>query len=304
MRPAGVVLMENLESLSLTLFWCGLVSVAVASFCYALSTWGWRVVARSAATSAGNVVISERQPLPPTVGGVATGATWIGVGFLAAYLVVRSLATGHPPYSNMFEYLSAFGTFTAVFYAIFERRYHQKTLGAFAMPLALLLLVLAQALFSPKVHPLVPALQNNRLLAIHVACMVISYSALTVAFAATALYLVQTDANRFVRLPRARLLETLSYRAVLVGFPLLGLGIALGAYWGNIAWGRYWGWDPKETTALVTWLIFAGYLHARSLAGWRGKRAAMIVVVGWLMISFNIFAVNFWISGLHSYAGS
>ncbi len=89
-----------------------------------------------------------------------------------------------------------------------------------------------------------------------------------------------------------------------IGFPLLGLGLALGAYWGNIAWGRYWGWDPKETTALVTWLIFAGFLHARSIAGWRGRRAAAIVVVGWLMIVFNIFVVNFWIAGLHSYAGS
>src|SRR5437764_1186907 len=93
--------------------------------------------------------------------------------------------------------------------------------------------------------------------------------------------------HRFARLPRARLLETTSYPAVLVGFPLLGLGIALGAYWGNIAWGRYWGWDPKETTALVTWLVFAGYLHARSLGGWRGRRAAFIVVLGWAIITFN-----------------
>ncbi len=296
--------MSNLESFSYSLFWCGLVSIAISSFFYIASTWGWRVVVRNAVTSAGTMTLTEREPLPPMVGRLATATSWVGLGFLIIYLVTRSIATGHPPYSNMFEYLTAFGTLTTGFYVFFERRYHQRTLGSFAMPLALLLLVLAQSLFSPKIQPLVPALQNNRLLAIHVACMVTSYSALAVAFAATVLYLVQTDANRFVRLPKARVLETLSYRAVLVGFPILGLGIALGAYWGNIAWGRYWGWDPKETTALVTWLIFAGYLHARSLAGWRGKRAALIVVAGFLMVGFNIFVVNFWIAGLHSYAGS
>jgi len=296
--------MHEFESLSYTLFWCGLVSIAISSVFYMAATWGWRVVVRSAATSAGSVTITERQPLPPIIGRLGTASSWLGLGFLLSYMVTRSLATGHPPYSNMFEYLTAFGTLTCGFYVVFEQKYRQRTLGSLAMPLSLLFLLLAQTLFSPRVQPLVPALQNNRLLAIHVACMVISYGALTIAFAATALYLLQSDANRFPRLPRGRLLETLSYRAVLVGFPILGLGIALGAYWGNIAWGRYWGWDPKETTALVTWLIFAGYLHARSLAGWRGKRAALIVAAGWLMISFNIFVVNFWVAGLHSYAGN
>jgi cytochrome c-type biogenesis protein CcsB len=242
--------------------------------------------------------------LPPAVGRLGIVATWTSLALLLGYMVCRTIATGHPPYSNMFEYLTAFGTMTIGFYVFFDLRYHQRTLGAVALPLAVLLLILARAIFSPHIEPLVPALENNRLLAIHVACMVVSYAALTVAFAGAALYLIQTDGNRFARLPKARVLETLSYRAVLVGFPLLGLGIALGAYWGNIAWGRYWGWDPKETTALVTWLIFAGYLHARSLAGWRGRRAALIVVAGWLLITFNIFGVNFWISGLHSYAGS
>ncbi|HZP57392.1 MAG TPA: cytochrome c biogenesis protein CcsA, partial [Dehalococcoidia bacterium] len=88
-----------------------------------------------------------------------------------------------------------------------------------------------------------------------------------------------------------------------VGFPMLALGIALGAWWANSAWGRYWGWDPKETSALVTWLIYAGYLHARGLRGWKGKRAAGILVVGYVGVLFTYFAVNLWVSGLHSYAG-
>src|SRR5207248_5214648 len=127
--------------------------------------------------------------------------SWLGFGFLLTYMVTRSIATGHPPYSDMFEYLSAFGTLTVGFFAALERRYRQRVLCVFAMPLALLILLLAQGLFSPKIEPLVPALQNNRLLAIHVACMVISYGALTVAFAAPCMHLLQTDCNRLIRLP-------------------------------------------------------------------------------------------------------
>ncbi|MHB8577635.1 MAG: c-type cytochrome biogenesis protein CcsB [Dehalococcoidia bacterium] len=296
--------MSGLESLSLTFFWSGLICVAISALFYVAAAWGWRVVVRQAATSAGTMTISEREPLPPTVGRIATVFSWFSLGLLLTYMVTRSIATGHPPYSNMFEYLSAFGTITIAAHVVFERRYHQRALGAFAMPLALLILLLAQQLFSPNIHPLVPALQNNRLLAIHVACMVISYGVLTVAFAAAVMYLIQTDANKYARLPKAKQLERIGYRSVLIGFPLLGLGIALGAYWGNIAWGRYWGWDPKETTALVTWLVFAGYLHARSLGGWRGKRAAFLIIAGWAIITFNIFAVNFVFAGLHSYAGA
>ncbi|MHB8685463.1 MAG: cytochrome c biogenesis protein CcsA, partial [Dehalococcoidia bacterium] len=98
-------------------------------------------------------------------------------------------------------------------------------------------------------------------------------------------------------------LEEIAHRYVLVGFPMLALGIALGAWWANSAWGRYWGWDPKETSALVTWLVYAGYLHARGLKGWRGNRAAAILILGYVGVLFTYFAVNLWVAGLHSYAG-
>ncbi len=217
-------------------------------------------------------------------------------------LVTRTIATGHPPYSNMFEYLTAFGTGVVIAVLVFERRTKQSQIGAFAMPLALALFLVADLAFSPQVRPLVPALQNNRLLAIHVASMLISYSIISVAGVTAALYLIQGEGNRFARLPAADTLNDLTYKAVVAGFPILGLGIALGAYWGNIAWGRYWGWDPKETTALVTWLVLAGYLHAHSLTRWRGRRAAWLAVLALGMIVFNIFVVNFVIAGLHSYA--
>jgi cytochrome c-type biogenesis protein CcsB len=109
--------------------------------------------------------------------------------------------------------------------------------------------------------------------------------------------------NRFPRLPSADTLDDIAYRSVMLGFPVLAIGIALGAYWANSAWGRYWGWDPKETSALVTWLIYGIYLHMRGLRNWSGTRSAMVLIVGFAAVMFTYFAVNLWVSGLHSYAG-
>jgi cytochrome c-type biogenesis protein CcsB len=191
--------------------------------------------------------------------------------------------------------------------------------------------------FPSEVKPLVPALQANRILGLHVTMMVMSYSALSISFGAAVLYLIQwtpakdraapaetapearVDAaggeqpatatatrrvlRRFASLPDTETLGEIAYWSVLVGFPLLTLGIALGAYWANSAWGRYWGWDPKETSALLTWFVYAGYLHARGLRGWEGKRAAWLLVGAFGAVMFTYFAVNFVFSGLHSYAG-
>jgi cytochrome c-type biogenesis protein CcsB len=119
------------------------------------------------------------------------------------------------------------------------------------------------------------------------------------------LYLLQASpgGRRFASLPDTETLGEIGYWSVLVGFPILTLGIALGAYWANSAWGRYWGWDPKETAALLTWFVYAGYLHARGLRGWEGKRAAWLLIGAFGAVMFTYFAVNFVFSGLHSYAG-
>jgi cytochrome c-type biogenesis protein CcsB len=284
------------------LFWVGAGLTAAAGACLVLSAFGRRVVRGQAVTSAGTITLSESHPPPAIWGRLGSWLSYAAGATLVLMLIARTIATGHPPYSNMFEYLSAFGAGVVLAAIAFERRTGGSRVGVFAMPLALALFLVADAAFSPEIKPLVPALQNNRLLGIHVASMLISYSVLGVAFVTAALYLVQGQAGRFTWLPSSRTLDDVTYKAVVAGFPILGLGIALGAYWGNSAWGRYWGWDPKETTALVTWLVFAGYLHARSLAQWRGKRAAWLVIAGFAIIIFNIFAVNFWIAGLHSYA--
>lgn len=283
-------------------FWAGVIPLAGAT----LLSYGSLLTRRGtyqAATSAGPITLSAPVETPAWLPRLTALLTQFSAVFLLVTLALRTLATGHPPYSNMWEYLVSVATATVVVYTLMERRYHEPALALGVLPVALTAVVAAEWIFSSNVTPLMPALQNNRLLAIHVALMLISYSALAVAFGASVLFLVQGKRARIQRLPPQAVFDDLGHRAVLLAFPLLAAGIALGAYWGNIAWGRYWGWDPKETTALVTWLIFAAYLHTRSLVGWRGARGAWLVVVGFGCVIFNIFAVNFWIAGLHSYAG-
>ncbi|HLZ70524.1 MAG TPA: c-type cytochrome biogenesis protein CcsB [Dehalococcoidia bacterium] len=292
-----------MASLSIDLFYIGLGVTAVATALYLLHAMGAWVGYRRAATSAGEITIPVMVRLPAELGRWASGTRLLATALLTAALVCRVIATGHPPYTNMWEYQVAFGWTTLVIYGLFEWHYGQRTLGAFVLPVALTLFVVSAVFFPAQVQPLVPALQANRILAIHVGTMILAYSSFTVSFGAAAMYLLQGPNARFPRLPGRVLLDTIAYRSVAVGVPLLALGIGLGAWWGYSAWGRYWGWDPKETSALVTWLIYAGYLHVRGLRGWRGDRSTWILIGGYAAVLFTYFAVNLWVSGLHSYAG-
>lgn len=300
-----------MEDLSTATLWLAIVASGVASLCYMAHVLGVRLVMRRLVTNAGEGPVvttlessDASSGLPESLGRLGTLAMFTVVALLGASLVGRWQAVHHAPWSNMYEFTIAFTAGITGFYAVFERIYGQRTLGAVALPVVFAMLALTAAYFPSDVHPLVPALQNADLLAIHVATMILAYGALSVSFAAGVLYLVQGGKrNRFARLPKARLLDEIGYRSVMVGFPLLGLGITLGAYWANSAWGRYWGWDPKETSALVTWLIYGVYLHMRGLRGWAGTRSAAVLVVGFAAVMFTYFAVNLWVSGLHSYAG-
>ena len=246
----------------------------------------------------------------PTLGGVATLSVWTAAVLGVAGLIMRSIALNHAPYSNLFEFSMAFGISIVLLYAIFELRSGTRLAGSFVLPVACGLYASALAFPSEGQEVLVPALQSPTLLTIHVALMILSYAVLAVAFGGALMHLLQgfpsrvlSDGGRYDWLPSAERCDELTYRAVLVGFPLLAAGIALGAFWANDAWGRYWGWDPKETAALVTWLIFAVYIHGRGLRQLRGARKAWIVVLGFFAVMFTYLGVNLWISGLHSYAG-
>jgi len=306
-----------MESLSTTLVYVALGLTAFASALYWAHLAGLRVVMRRLATETGSgpvIATIERGDTngwAESIGVGATAATWTSLAALVVALAARWDAVGHAPWSNMYEFTTAFATAILGFYAVFERIYvkpHQRrsarALGALALPVVVAMLAISVLFFPSDVHPLVPALQNSDLLAIHVAAMITAYAALSVSFAAGSLYIAQGgDKNRFARLPRARILDDIAYKSVMIGFPVLAGGIALGAYWANHAWGRYWGWDPKETSALVTWLIYGIYLHMRGLRKWAGMRSSYILVIGFGAVMFTYFVVNLWVSGLHSYAG-
>ncbi len=241
-------------------------------------------------------------------------ATWViilGVGGNTAGIALRwvesyRLGFGHAPLSNLYESLVFFAWTISVIYIFIERRYENQTIGAFAAPLAFL--ALAYASLSPnisdRIQPLLPALKSNWLIA-HVITCFIGYAAFAIAFGISIMYIFkQRDSGAanslFDRLPESGVLDELTHQLVMFGFLFLTAGIITGAVWANSAWGRYWGWDPKETWSLITWFVYAILLHARLMRGWRGKRIAVISIVGCAAVMFTYFGVNY-LPGLHSY---
>ena len=200
---------------------------------------------------------------PTPLGRAAAVIAGIGFASLLAYLIVRGLAVGRGPWGNMFEFSVAFATSIVGGYLYLQRRYPIRAIGFIPTGVALALLLYASSLPS-QISQLVPALQNPPLLTIHVGMAVLSYGIFATSFAAGVGYLIQGQNDRFAWLPGHKVLDEVAYRAVIIGFPVFATMIILGSWWASIAWSRYWGWDPKETAALVTWLSYAVYLHARN----------------------------------------
>ncbi len=239
-------------------------------------------------------------PRTAALGRYATILGWLGFAFLTGWLVFRTIATGHGPFANMYEFSVSFAWGILGAYYWFEHRYHQRILGLFALPVALALMLYATTIPS-DVEPLVPALQNNLLLSVHVAVAIVAYGSFTIAAASALLYLIQPEGGRW-GLPKPEVLDEIGYKAIVVGFPFLTAVIVLGAIWADVAWGRYWSWDPKETASLVTWLIYGAYLHARVVRNWRGRKSAYLLLLGFGATLFTYFG-NLWFGGLHSYSG-
>jgi ABC-type transport system involved in cytochrome c biogenesis permease subunit len=218
-----------------------------------------------------------------------------GLIAISVSLIIRATSTGHGPFSSMYEFAVAFSWGILVMALIFGWTYKLPLISTIGVIIALAMLIFAANL-SSKAVPLVPALQQSLLLTTHVASAVISYGALTIGFGAAIMYLVKSG-----NAGEAEILDRLSYQTVIIGFPFLTLVIILGAVWADIAWGRYWNWDPKETASLVTWLLYAVYLHARITRGWRGKKAAVLLIIGFAAVLLTFFG-NYIFSGLHAYA--
>ena len=243
------------------------------------------------------------------------GSGALAVGFLAhtAALLLRwraAYAVGydHPPLTGFYESLIFFSWAIILLYIMMEWRTRTRILGLFVVPVAFLCLAFAS--LSPdmntRIQPLVPALQSNWLTC-HVLTCFMGYAAFTTACGAGFLYLIgdlgksKAETSKIQPLiPAPELLEELIYKSVLLGFILLTLGIFTGSVWAHYAWGSYWSWDPKETWSLITWLIYAILLHGRYVQGWRGRRLAMMALVGFAAVLFTYLGVNY-LPGLHSY---
>lgn len=231
----------------------------------------------------------------------ATKVTQVALLCLTVALAASAAATGHGPFSNQHEFAVSFAWGVLAAYVFFEWRYDVKALAVFVLPIAAAMLTYATTV-DAKPGPLVPALQNSLLLTAHVFTAVLGYGAAAVACGAGIGYLIAPHLT-WKGMPKRSFLDELGYRAVMIAYPLLTVMIILGAIWADIAWGRYWSWDPKETAALVTWLIYGAYLHARVARGWRGDRSAYLLILGFVAILFTFFG-NYFFGGLHSYGGS
>ena len=238
---------------------------------------------------------------PTPLSRLAIVVTAVAFSVLLASLVLRGIVVGRGPYGNLYEFSSAFGASMLGGYLWLTRRFAIRQIGFIPVGVALGMLLYASSLPS-EVAPLVPALQNAPLLTIHVGLAVLAYGIFATAFAAGIGYLVQGSQDRIAWLPSHRTLDEVAYRAVIIAFPIFATMIILGSWWASIAWSRYWGWDPKETSALVTWLTYAVYLHARNQRRWAGRPAAMLLVIGFLMVLVT-YSGSLWFTGLHAYSG-
>jgi len=238
---------------------------------------------------------------PSTLSGAARWLTLGSFAILATSMTLRAIVVGRGPWGNLFEFTVAFATSILFGYLVLARRYPIRSIAFIPVGVSLGLALYASSLPS-DVKPLVPALQNAPLLTIHVGLAMLSYGIFATSFAAGIAYLVQGKADRFSWLPSHRVLDSVAYRAVIIGFPIFATMIILGSWWASIAWSRYWGWDPKETSALVTWLVYAIYLHARNQRAWAGRPAALLLVVGFGMVLVTLSG-SLWFNGLHAYSG-
>jgi cytochrome c-type biogenesis protein CcsB len=229
----------------------------------------------------------------------------IGWGVHLGELVTRGMAAGRWPWGNMYEFMSAICFAAVTAYLVLLTRQKVRFLGAFVMVAAVIGLGVATIWLYNDAGPLRPAL-NSYWIAIHVTAAITATGAFSVAALTTALYLFSARGEQSTglpaRLPDADRLDRLANRIIMFGFPIWTFAIMAGAIWADQAWGRYWGWDPKETFSFITWVGYAGYLHARATAGWRGRKAAVISLIAFGCLLFNFFGINFLVSGMHSYA--
>ncbi|WP_396934403.1 c-type cytochrome biogenesis protein CcsB [Mycolicibacterium sp.] len=272
-----------------------------------------RVGATVGAESAtpGVVLEEPKRPFDERIGQSGLALVYVGIGLLLVCIVLRGLATSRVPWGNMYEFINLTCFSGLVAGAVVLRKAQYRTLWVFVLVPVLILLTVSGRWLYTNAAPVMPALQSYWL-PIHVSVVSLGSGVFLVAGVASILFLLKmsplADRDNAVgrmiqRLPDGRTLDRIAYRTTIFAFPVFGFGVIFGAIWAEEAWGRYWGWDPKETVSFIAWVVYAAYLHARSTAGWRDRKAAWINVIGFVAMVFNLFFINLVTVGLHSYAG-
>jgi cytochrome c-type biogenesis protein CcsB len=303
---------QSLAELSDQLFTIGvaLYSLAVIAFCAQLAFGRRPALVTAGAPSVGAPSAEPERGRRWGVAGMALTA--LGAVAHAAVLVTRGMATDRLPWGNMYEFATATVLVAVVAYLVLALRSPGlRHIGVFVLAPVVLALVLIGLFLYAEAGPLVAALRSSWL-AVHVSTAILGFGIFFVSGIASALYLVRSraetagddgDGGIVSRLPSAAALDRVAHRTAVFGFPIWTFAVIAGAIWAESAWGRFWGWDPKETWAFIAWVVYAAYLHARTTAGWRGRPAAWVNVVGLVVMVFNLLFVNMVSTGLHSYAG-
>jgi len=271
----------------------------------------------------GRVIAEPRRSVGERFGRMGLALMVLGLALGASSLALRGLSAHRAPWGNMYEFISLMCAITVLVWLVVLRKQWQgpqspgptsmRPMSIFVLVPVVVLMFLAGTVLYARSAPVVPALRSYWLI-IHVSVISAATGVMLVSGVASLLFLLRRrhpmeaessgPLGRFAaRLPSDASLDRVAYRTAIFGFPLFTAGVILGAIWAEAAWGKYWGWDPKETTAFVAWVLYAAYLHARATAGWRNTRAAWINVVGMAAMLFNLFFINVVVSGLHSYAG-
>src|SRR3954471_21827714 len=291
---------------------------AVGVYVFAMVLHGWEFARERTAAP---VLVGEHseavdEPSSPTgyarppaerMGRMGVALVVLGAGLQFVSIVLRGLAAQRWPLGNMYEFISVI-TLAAVltWLVVLSRGTGLRPLGAFLLFPAVILQFLGGTVLYTQAAPVMPALQSYWLL-VHVTTISIASGLFFVPGIASALFLLcssgRLPAALAAKVPSAEALDRLAYRVTIVAFPLYMFAVIAGAIWAEAAWGRFWGWDPKETVAFVAWVIYAAYLHSRATAGWRSGGAAWVNVLGLAAVVFNLFFINLVVAGLHSYAG-
>jgi cytochrome c-type biogenesis protein CcsB len=261
----------------------------------------------------GVVVAAPDRTFDERMGRAGLALVYLGTGLLLGCIVLRGAATGRVPWGNMYEFINLTCLSGLVAAAVVLRRPANRALWVFVLVPVLILLTVSGRWLYTTAAPVMPALQSYWL-PIHVSVVSLGSGVFLVAGVASILFLLKMSrfglpgaegpiARIAARLPDAQTLDRIAYRTTIFAFPVFGFGVIFGAIWAEEAWGRYWGWDPKETVSFIAWVVYAAYLHARSTAGWRDKKAAWINIAGFAAMVFNLFFINLVTVGLHSYAG-